>query len=757
MSMDLLFNKLCLEQTLMNAWKQIKKKNSAGGIDGVSLSDFEEKLHANIESLVSDLSNRKWKPQPYLMIEIPKKNKEETRKLGMLSIRDKIVQHAIKSLVEPRMERLFLNNSYAYRPGRGTTKAVKRAFAECKRKDISAVVKLDIDDFFDNVNHDILCARLQSITCSSEIVRLMMLIVKMGKVDESGQWIETNKGIPQGAVLSPLMANLYLHSFDQFVTSKCNSYIRYSDDFVIMAQNVDECVRLTGKVTKYLKEKLCLGLNEAQYMNTTDGFDFLGVHVSEKEITITTEKRQELLQRIKELEINNCGFSRKSQKTWDGIANYYGQLLPQSDLELFDAALFGRIKEIIEKEKGVFTNKTILKNILSQIMFLAKTNNEKRKQLIQELVDYFVQKNMSVTVSNDKYTNDKIIKQRKLEYRRRQAECSELIVTKPGIFIGLTNRGITIKEKGVLTGTYRPVTISHIVITTNGVALSSNLIRYCVSNKIPIDFFDFPDVYYGSFFSPKFMESTIWQQQAIASQKQRCELAMYILGGKIRNQLNLVKYYHKYHKHLPNRLADRFEEIKAYVDNFIEFKKTCDYSDTHTTMQKLLTYESQTAVKYWAYIKELLADDKILFEKRIRKGATDIVNCMLNYGYALLYSRVWYAILEAKLNPYDSVIHIPHSGNPTLVFDVIEIFRAQAVDRVVISLIQKGTDLEMRNGKLSDYTKKELTKNISERLNRHETFRKQEMTLKNIISSQCMDIADFYKTGKTFKPYIAKW
>ncbi len=134
------------------------------------------------------------------------------------------------------------------------------------------------------------------------------------------------------------------------------------------------------------------------------------------------------------------------------------------------------------------------------------------------------------------------------------------------------------------------------------------------------------------------------------------------------------------------------------------------------------------------------------------------MNSMLNYGYAILYARVWQALLSAKLNPSISVFHARQPGKPTFVYDLIEIFRSQAVDRVVIGLIQKKEPLNMDKNLLDNETKKLLIQNILERLNRYEKFRTEEMKFAKIIQLQAKDIAEFItEQKKTFKPYIAKW
>lgn len=125
-----LYERLCSENTLYEAWRVVKAKNSNGGIDGVSVASFDTKVNVFITELANDLKAGKWTPQPYMGITIPKKDKEK-RNLGLLSVKDKIVQTAIKALVEPKCEKLFVNNSYGYRPGKGHAKAVRRTLYEC--------------------------------------------------------------------------------------------------------------------------------------------------------------------------------------------------------------------------------------------------------------------------------------------------------------------------------------------------------------------------------------------------------------------------------------------------------------------------------------------------------------------------------------------------------------------------------------------------------------------------------------------------
>ena len=192
MPMSAQFKTLCQEATLYEAWNTVKSKGSAGGIDGVTIQEFEKEKRKEIPKLAEELKSGTWKPFPYLEIEIPKsKDPTEKRKLGMTAIRDKIVQQAIRAIIEPRYDRIFVGNSYGYRPGKGATKAIKRVLAECKNKKYKYVLRLDIDNFFDTIDHYLLRRRLAGTGTDEELVRLIMLCMQMGKVKQkSREWTD---------------------------------------------------------------------------------------------------------------------------------------------------------------------------------------------------------------------------------------------------------------------------------------------------------------------------------------------------------------------------------------------------------------------------------------------------------------------------------------------------------------------------------------------------------------------------------------
>lgn len=578
----------------------------------------------------------------------------------------------------------------------------------------------------------------------------------MGRVQSrSGEWIANDIGTPQGAILSPLLSNLYLNSFDQFADSREIPYVRYADDFLFLCPNEEYAIDLLHRTEVHLKDKLHLSLNHPPVVSPiSEGFDFLGITIKNAAASITLEKREELSQRIWTFVLTPDGLERRYRKAWEGMCNYYAQLLNQDDLEHFDGVFTARMADIARMHHASFPSQSAFRAALASIDFLSAQYRKQKKQWMDELVALYRTASQSDHQAKIEKTNQKIIQQRKKEYRRKEAEASGLLVNKAGTFIGLTTRGVTVSRKGQVLSQHHADNLSQIVITGNGVSLSSNLIGHCLNHRIPIDFFDEQGTHIGSIISARTMQNSLWKQQSIVPERLRNSLALHIIDGKIKNQHALLKYYHKYHKgHYPS-LIEKMDAIESTIGQFKNWKKMKHGDDF---MQKLTGHESQVAIRYWDYIRELLADDNVDFAQRTHRGATDLINSMLNYGYAILYVRAWQALLAAGLNPFEGLVHTRAEGKPALVFDFVELFRSQVVDRVVISLIQRGQELEVRNGLLTDSTRQTLVKSIMERLARYEKYHGEEMKMENIILCQAKLVAKAFSGDDEFKPYVAKW
>ena len=753
MASDTLFKRLCSTDLLGQAWETVKAKGSHGGVDGQSIDDFEKDYVSQIEELVRELSAGNWTPQPYLGISIPK-NKTEKRRLGLLCIRDKIVQLGIKELIEPAFEEVFLSCSYGYRPGKGAVKAIKKALHECRQKNNALALKLDINDYFDNIDHNLLECEIDNIVHDDEILRLIMLCVKMGSI-ENRKWKDNDKGIPQGAVLSPLLANLYLHKFDEFILSKSLPYVRYADDFVIFIPTGTDEHSILNEAQEFLGKDRKLSLNTPISSTLEAGFDFLKIHISRNGCTISERKATQLHEQISEFQLDEKGLCESSASAWEGITRYYGKVCQLDELERIDSWLVNSIEKKIRQGWRIFQSSKALTQSLQGIRFTSKAFQTKAPGIIESLKAIWSEaRRASKELRSEE--NAKSIKARKREFLKKESENSEIIIRQPGAYLGMSKGRMTVKLKGKVIKQISLINLKHLIIMSEGVSLSSSFLNHLFKHKIPLNFFTKQGRHLGTFVHASLTQANLWDTQTSASTERQNHLAAEIISGKTTNQMNLVKYFHKYHKKHQDGNTEGFNALCNAVKTYKDSMKTYDYNNPELN-KTIVAYEAQIALKYWAYVAHMLSDENIGFEGRVKQGATDTVNSMLNYGYSLLYSRIWNALLKYGLNPHCSIIHTRQPGKPTFVYDIIEIFRAQAVDRVVFAMIQKKEQVNSVNGLLDKQSKSLLLKNLSERLSKRENFRGEEINLSEIIDRQVRDIALYYSEGKTFKAYKAKW
>ena len=234
------------------------KKGKASGIDGVTLQEYEEELDNNLEDLVARMKRFSYRPQPARRAYIPKASGKK-RPLGIPAVEDKIVQMGISKILQAIFEVDFLDFSYGYRPNRNCHQALDTLDKMIMQRPVNHVIDADIKGFFDNVDHDWLMRCIEQRISDKNLLRLLKRFFKAGIVEE-GKYISTEKGTPQGGVISPVLANIYLHYvldlwFEKVEKQKFGSYIsmvRYCDDFVICVQRKEVAEQLLTELSDRL-------------------------------------------------------------------------------------------------------------------------------------------------------------------------------------------------------------------------------------------------------------------------------------------------------------------------------------------------------------------------------------------------------------------------------------------------------------------------------------------------------------------------
>ena len=273
-----LFDKVFSERNLAAGLQQVAKNKGAPGVDQVTVTAFEQQLPEVIWELSDQLKAGTYRPQAIRRVHIPKPGTTETRPLGIPTVRDRIVQAAVVNVIEPIFERDFAEHSYGFRPGRGCQEALRRVH-ELLFQGCVHVVDVDLKGYFDSIPHDRLMERLQEKIADGPVLRLIESFLKADILDEASRWTP-EAGAPQGAVLSPLLSNVYLDPLDHLVARSGFEMVRYADDFVILCRTAEEARTALELVRGWVSEHgLTLHPTKTRIVDSrTEGFDFLGYH-----------------------------------------------------------------------------------------------------------------------------------------------------------------------------------------------------------------------------------------------------------------------------------------------------------------------------------------------------------------------------------------------------------------------------------------------------------------------------------------------
>jgi RNA-directed DNA polymerase len=271
-----LIDKVFAERNLLVSYSKVAANEGAPGVDHVTVESFGDDLEANVAKLSMALRDGTYHPQAIRRTYVPKPGSSEQRPLGIPTVRDRVVQGAVRHVVEPIFEKEFAPHSYGFRPGRGCKDALRRV-DELLKQGFQYVVDVDLRSYFDSIPHERLMNRLRERIADGRVLELIESFLKAGILDGLWEW-EPETGVPQGAVLSPLLSNVYLNPLDHHLVSLGHEMVRYADDFVILCRSQAEAEHTLTQVRRWCEtEGLTLHPTKTRIVDVrTDGFEFLG-------------------------------------------------------------------------------------------------------------------------------------------------------------------------------------------------------------------------------------------------------------------------------------------------------------------------------------------------------------------------------------------------------------------------------------------------------------------------------------------------
>jgi group II intron reverse transcriptase/maturase/CRISPR-associated endonuclease Cas1 len=737
-------NYIITNTNLKDAYAQISKKSS--GLDDVSFKEFEKDFSKNLTSIIDAVIQGLYSPEPLKKIEINKPNSDEKRPIALSSIKDKLVQRVLYENMNPYFDKIFSDKSYAYRPDKSTLKAINKTTEFINQKNLT-IVKTDIENYFETIDHDLLLKILDSHIQDKQIIRLISLFIQVGGFAKQ-DYDEHLHGVYQGDILSPLLSNIYLDVMDKHLEANNINFVRYADDFVMLFEGKNETYKSLKELKKFLSTlHLKLGFEKTSVVHISDGFTFLGVNFQGRNKNVEEQRLQKSIEKIDAFSKNKSGFAKFIEEInayLYGLKNYYLKILTDNSPQ-YTALQDALITSLAHKVYLAKTNKTIttkkeFKILLEQINLNILFDEEGIQDKISHIIAIAYEKYLADKSYKD--TSTKLDKKKNL-YAKKFANDSTLHIATPGLMLGISKNKFVLKQYGKVQNSFSFNKVTRIVFEGKGFSLSTDVIKKCADNAITIDFINHDATSYASLITYKSSMTQVVNKQArLLDTPIHLELAKAFIRGKAKNQLNYIKYLNKYHK-----LLDKHSDA---------VELTIVKMQTASSVNELMGYEGSISATYWDALKLIL---EVPFTKRITFGAKDIVNSSLNYGYAFLYGKVQHSLVHAGLSLNISFLHSLDEKKPTLTFDMIEEFRTFVVDRTIISMLNKDEPIKLGNdGLLTKSSRQLIAKNIKEKLGSYTMWKKESRKVENIIQTQCFNLAKVVNGEiQTYKAFIGKF
>jgi group II intron reverse transcriptase/maturase/CRISPR-associated endonuclease Cas1 len=742
------FEDIVTLEALKTAFEKIDTRSI--GIDEISLMMFEERLFANLQLLCDELISGTYAPQPLERFELPKPGTDEKRPIALGSIRDKVVQHLLLGILSPYYEGIFSNKSYAYRPQRSHIRAITRT-RDFITRGLAWVVRSDIDNFFETINHLKLMELLQRQIKDSMILRLIDLFIRNG-LFVGLNYHSHRRGVHQGDILSPLLSNIYLHQMDAFLERKGYEFVRFADDFVIMSGS-NEHVELILKELRLFLTTINLRMEDQKTITTSvhQGFTFLGAYFKGDQVLIDPARFEKVREKLRSFVMDKYSFdefilrisayAKTLRLMYASYVSTESSQLQDLDDDIWEAVC-ARI--YLAKESGEVGSKASFKEMLKPLSLFHQISDDERKRLVDLAILRGYERYHDEYPNKAKGRTDPI-ERKKIEYAHAFARLSTLHVTSPGVFIGISKNKYMVKERGKVIQTIPKSQIERIIINAKGVTLSSSVIESCAKTKVPIDFIDYTHTPYASILSyhAPLPQTTIRQYEIFFS-GEGLYLAKEFIEGKAKNQINYLKYLDRYHKTL--------QPIILKMEKNLKTMKT-----KSTTSAEAMGFEGIISAMYWEGLQSIV-DPSWGWSARVTKGAGDTVNSALNYAYAILYGKIQESLVRSGLSLYVSYLHVPDTGKPTLVFDMIEEFRAFVVDRTIITMLNRNEPIRVDNtGKLTALARKKIAENVFERLGSYTTWKKESRKITTIIQYQSYLLSRHIHGEDKYTAFIGKY
>jgi len=366
-----LIDKVYNWNNLWSAWRKVRANKGAHGLDRVTIRAFEKDVETHLKELQRKLMEDRFEPQMVRRVYIPKaSNPKQKRPLGIPVVIDRVCQQAIYQVLSPIFEPHFSARSFGFRPGRKAHHAIATAIQDA-REGYVCVVDADIASFFDRIDHQVVISRVCVRIADGRVIALLKAFLKAG-INDCGVVSVPTEGTPQGGVISPLLANIVLDSFDQDIEAQGWRHVRYADDFVIFTKSTEEAVQALAHAKEVLGTlKLSLHETKTRLTDFREGFEFLGFHFRGFRLGIRARSLAKFKDRVRYVTRRQQGRNidavlQDLNPVIRGYANYFGVAEVYRTFRVLDKWIRMRVRCFRLKHKTRLANRRLPSRMLQR-------------------------------------------------------------------------------------------------------------------------------------------------------------------------------------------------------------------------------------------------------------------------------------------------------------------------------------------------------------------------------------------------------
>ena len=762
---------------LLKGFLRVRKAGGGPGLDGVSAEQFEEDLDIRVSRLAAELRSGRYRPRALLRVDVPKRS-GGFRTLKVATVRDRVVQSALVGPLGALIEPTLLPSVYGYRPNIGTHTAIA-AVRHARTGGAVHAVKADIAACYDTVDQRQVWSRLQELAPHDQVLRVVRQLMD--------QWAEKGRsgrpvGIAQGSAISPLLLNMQLTPLDRYMERSGVHYFRYADDLLLLGRRSGDVGRARRLLEGFLQRKLRMRLNATKTaaVEPHRPLTYLGVVIRRELCRIPADRMEEFRAKASDLFEQDLSLDRRVaqlNQLVDGFGNYYRLIGAGTEVDL--AALDGWLatfhRRICAREGipqaaapgmlrrlprpvGNASGKLPSAVPYGQTDRPAPAAREEPMLLPEaseplEIYDEVQDEPARARSEGRFFSSIKALKERQRARAMGPArlDAGWLRVSGYGLYLGRSAETVVVKRKGEVVFEVPVSQVEAVHVLSQGVTLSTHLLHRLASENKAVLLADPSGRAHGCVLPvPGGKAVQVRRAQArLLGTELALDLAREVVGAKLQNQRRLLLYYAKYPKG-----GSEGASLRALAQEVtLEAARLDDVAGA----DDLFVVEASAARLYWRGVSQLL-QGRCAFAGRNKRGARDMVNSMLNYGYALLQGLVWRAIIAAGLDPAMGVLHTSRGESVGLVFDLMEEHRQPVVDRAVISWLRRGARPGLNKaGDLKMASRNKLVCRFEAQLDRETSVGGRRRSYRQVIHDQARAFRAAIEDDQPYRAFRMRW